>query len=138
VRAAGRLLAAVAGTVALAGAGAACSASTGLTNNTVAGCVRSLPVATAAIHDDHAKLLGVHRVSADRLPARVKAGLPREDDTTVCAIAFRGTFAAGQVTDARAGATGTYAVVLVDARRLTVVGSFVGSKLPKGLKGHLI
>lgn len=128
---------AAAGLVALAAAG--CDAGTAtVSNGSVAGCAKALPTAVAAVHEPRARLLGVHRVPADRLPARVRAALPPEDDRLVCAVAFRGHFDAGQVSGARPAATGPIAVVLVDAARLKVVASYVGDRLPRGLAGHLV
>ena len=117
----------------------ACSAGqTTIGSASVAGCAQALPTAVDAVHQARARLLGVHRVPADRLPARIRQGLPPGDDRTVCAVAFRGTFAAGQVTGARPGASGIIAVVLVDARHLQVLGAYVGDRLPHGLAGHLV
>ena len=129
----------IAAGVAVAVAAAGCSAGNGVfSRGSVTGCFRALPAAESALHDPKARLLGVHLVPADRLPGQVRSVVPPEDDAAVCAVAFSGVFAAGQVTGAAAKATGRYAVVLVDVRHPKVVGSFVGDRLPKGLRGHLI
>lgn len=112
----------------------------GLSNGAITGCFKALPAAKTAVHDKGARLLGVHRLSADQVPQRLKAlqTVPGENDTTVCAVAFKGTFAAGQVTGARPGAAGPYAVVLVDAKKLVVLLSYVGAQLPKALRGRFV
>jgi hypothetical protein len=112
-----------------------------ISNGTVSGCYRALPAAQSAVHDRRAKLLGVHRVPADRVRAgALSAGvsLPPDQDTIVCAVAFQGTFRPGQVTAAQAGATGRYAVVLVTSSHLRVLASFVGDQLPRSFRGHLV
>ncbi len=106
----------------------------------VSDCFKSLPAARTAVHSASAHLLGVHRLTADDFPKRLKsiAGLPAELDTTVCAVAFKGAFAPGQVEDAQNTVPGTYAVVLVDERKLTVVAAYVGTHLPRNLKGRTV
>ena len=112
----------------------------GITNGAITGCFQSLPPARAALHDTSAHLIGVHRLAADQIPARLRSqpSLPGELDTTVCAVAFKGPFMAGQVTGAQPGEAGEYAVVLVNATRRTVVASYVGDHLPHNLKGRTI
>ena len=111
----------------------------GITNGAVTACFKSRPAARAAVHDTKAHLIGVHRLTADELPARLRAPhVPAEADATVCAVAFRGSFRAGQVTGAPGGATGRYAVVLVSEKHLDVVGSYVGDQLPRSLKGRIV
>lgn len=145
-RAARATLTAVA-SLAVAGLAAGCGvAHPGITNGAVSGCFKSLPVARSAVHDPTAHLIGVHRVAADQVPHRLKnppplpggLGTPSELDTTVCAVAFKGPFAAAQVTGALPGATGEYAVVLVDAKKLDVVASYVGDHLPRTLRGRTV
>jgi hypothetical protein len=125
------------GAVALASAVlASCgSAHPGVTNGSVTVCYRAIPVAKAAVHDSHATLVGVHRLAVDtvrsQLPASVSAELVAENDHVVCAVAFEGTFAAGQVDLASPGDEGSYAVVLVSSRHLHLVDSFVLDSLPK-------
>jgi hypothetical protein len=106
-----------------------------VTNGSVSVCYRAIPVAKSALHDRTATVVGVHRLAVDtvrsQLPSTVNAELTAENDRVVCAVAFRGTFAAGQVAMAPGGAQGTYAVVLVSSRHLHLVDSFVLDHLPK-------
>ena len=111
-----------------------------LSNGSVSACYRAIPTASGALHEPKAKLLGVHRIAADK----VVAHLPPADrgnvdqDTTVCAVAWQGTFAAGQVTQANASSTGNYAIVLVTSRHLQVLASYVLQSIPKRLRGRFV
>jgi hypothetical protein len=51
----------------------------------------------------------------------------------VCALAFKGKFAAGQVDLAPPTEHGSYAVVLVSSRHLNLVASVVLVNLPRSL-----
>jgi hypothetical protein len=106
-----------------------------VTNGSVSVCFRAIPVAKAAVHESQARLVGVHRLAVDtvrsKLPPSVSAELTAENDHVVCAVAFKGTFAPGQVDQAPPGDHGTYAVVLVSSRHLRLVDSFVLDSLPK-------
>jgi hypothetical protein len=121
----------------LAGAGCSKPDLSGLTGS-VSACYRAIPVATQAVHDPKARLLGVHRVPA----GKVVVHLPVADqtmvqgDAVVCAVAFKGPFTAGQVDKARSSDQGPYAVVLVSSRRLQLVASFVLTTLPKRFQGR--
>ncbi|MDQ6785111.1 MAG: hypothetical protein M3063_17095 [Actinomycetota bacterium] len=127
----------VAGTV-----GSACSRPSvpTMSNGSVSACYRAIPTASGALHEPKAKLLGVHRVPADEVIAR----LPPADrgsidqDTTVCSLAWKGTFAAGQVDLAKPGTAGSYAVVLVTSRHLKVLATFVLHSIPKRLQGRFV
>jgi hypothetical protein len=114
----------------------------GVSNGSVSACYRAIPVARAAVNDNHAALIGVHRIPADtvkhRLPPEAQLELANEDDSVVCAVAFKGPFAAGQVNLAPPTEQGTYAVVLLTSRRLHLVGSVVLSSLPKSLGGRTV
>jgi hypothetical protein len=114
----------------------------GVSNGSVSSCYRAIPIAKAAIHDVHATLIGVHRIPADtvkhRLPPSAQVELANEDDTVVCAVSFKGSFAAGQVNLAPPPEQGPYAVVLLTSRRLHLVGSVVLSSLPKSLGGRTV
>ena len=132
-----RRLVAGAATAAVALVTAACTTG-GFTRGSVTGCFRTLPTAESALHATKARLLGVHLVPADHLPRQVRPLVPPEDDAAVCAVAYSGSFSAGQVIGAQPEASGRYAVVLVDARHPHVVASYVSAELPKGLRGHLI
>jgi hypothetical protein len=107
----------------------------GISNGSVSGCYRAIPTARDAVHDSHATLIGVHRVAADRvklhLPAAGQAELGGGDnDTSVCAYAFKGTFTPGQVELAPPAEQGKYAVVLVTTSHLDVLASSVLTHLP--------
>jgi hypothetical protein len=108
---------------------------TGVTNGSVSVCYRAIPVAKEAVHDNQARLVGVHRLQIDtvrsQLPPSVSAELTAENDHVVCAVAFKGTFAPGQVDLAPPTDHGPYAVVLVSSRHLHLVNSFVLDQLPK-------
>jgi hypothetical protein len=109
----------------------------GLSNGSVSACYRAIPTARDAVHDNHAALIGVHRVAADRvksrLPPSAQAVLAGDDDTTVCAVAFKGDFTPGQVELAPLTDQGNYAVVLVTSRHLHLLASVVLNQLPKSL-----
>lgn len=127
-------------TLVLAVAAAGCSKPTlsGL-HNSVSGCYRAIPVATAAVRNPKAHLVGVHRVPADgamsHLPAPDRNLV--EQDAVVCAVAFKGPFAPGQVAKAPTGSQGEYAVVLVTSKKLQLVSSYVLATLPKSFRGRL-
>jgi hypothetical protein len=146
VRRPGRLRA---GPLALAGSllatvgalGACAGPHLGLSNGSVSACFRALPTATAAIHDGSAHLVGVHRVPADRVRAHLPGDRRSElgdNDTTVCAVVFKGDFRAGQVSLARPTASGHYAIVLVDSHNLHLVAAVVLDRLPAGLGRRLV
>jgi hypothetical protein len=82
-------------------------------------------------------VVGVHRVPADtiknRLPPAAQTVLAGDDDTTVCAVSFKGGFGPGQVALAPPGETGRYAVVLVTSRHLHLLASAVLDRLPSSL-----
>jgi hypothetical protein len=129
----------LAGVIALfAAALAGCGAPhPGVSNGSVSACYRAIPAARDALHDSGAVLIGVHRVAVDkvrdRLPAAARAEMAAEDDTEVCALAFKGKFAADQVALAPSTEQGSYAVVLVSSRHLKLVASVVVDHLPRSL-----
>ncbi|MGH9076462.1 MAG: hypothetical protein ACRDY0_03255 [Acidimicrobiales bacterium] len=137
----GRRAAAVVAAVVVAGAVTSCSAahpSLGLGTGSVSDCFRALPAATRALHDPGADLVGVKRLPADMVEHRFggpattgTVPAPTENDTTVCAVAFRGAFKPGQVDGAPPAEQGGFAVVLVTSRQLKLVRSFVGPRLPE-------
>ena len=59
--------------------------------------------------------------------------LSGDDDTSVCTVAFKGTFAPGQVDLAPPDEQGRYALVLVTSRHLQVLASAVLDQLPQSL-----
>jgi hypothetical protein len=131
-----RSLAAVAGAAVVVGLAAGCSGphpSLNINGGAINGCFRDLPVAVQALHATaKPQFRGVHRVPLDVLRKHLPQLLPKgENDTVVCAFAFHGQFGPGQVDKAPPDATGTYAVVLVDAKTLRVVQSYVGDRLPE-------
>ena len=118
-----------------------CGAPTpGVSNGSVSACYRALPVGRSAVHDRSADLIGVHRIPVDavrsRLPDQARTQLAQENDTAVCAMAFRGQFRPGQVEMAEPTAQGDYAVILVSSRQLHLVGAVVLDHLPRALGGR--
>jgi hypothetical protein len=109
----------------------------GLSNGSVSACYRAIPTARDAVHDNHATLIGVHRVAADRvkghLPPSAQAVLAGDNDTTVCVVSFKGPFSPGQVELAPLTDQGKYAVVLVTSRHLHLLAGVVLNQLPKSL-----
>jgi hypothetical protein len=115
-----------------------CGATTpGLSNGSVSACYRAIPTGREAVHEAGATLIGVHRVPADkvreRLPPQEQQQLAADNDTTVCAVAFKGTFLAGQVDRAPTWESGSYAIVLVTSKKLDLIGSVVLNHLPRAL-----
>jgi hypothetical protein len=127
----------VAGLLVAATAGCGAAPTPGLSNGSVSACYRAIPTARQAIHDQRATVIGVHRVAADRvkahLPPSAQSRLSGDNDTTVCAIAFHGKFAAGQVDLAPPGDAGSYAVVVVSSKKLKLIDSAVLNHLPRFL-----
>jgi hypothetical protein len=122
---------------------AGCSSTTpGVSNGSVSACYRAIPVGRSAVHNSQARLIGVHRVPVDtvrdRLPPSARAELAAEDDTAVCAMAFKGTFTPGQVALAPPGDQGRYAIVLVSSRKLHLVASIVLDHLPHSFGARTI
>jgi len=116
----------------------ACGSTTpGLSNGSVSACYRAIPAGRQAIHDRNARLIGVHRIPADkvreRLPLQEQHQLAADNDTTVCAVAFKGSFSPGQVDLAPSGESGTYAIVLVTSKKLRLIDSVVLDHLPPSL-----
>jgi hypothetical protein len=120
----------------------ACSNHPGLSNGSVTVCYRAIPTARAAIHSKKATLIGVHRVPTDvvraHLPASAREYLANENDSVVCAVAFKGNFTPGQVDQAPSTEQGGYAVVLVTSRHLHLVGAAVVTHLPPGLGARTV
>ncbi len=118
----------------------ACSHAPGVSNGSVEVCYRAIPVARSALGGTSAQLVGVHRVALDqvrdRLPVSAQSELAAENDTTVCALAWKGRFASGQVQMAPTDQTGPYAIVLVSSHRLHLVGAVVLQQLPKAFGGR--
>jgi hypothetical protein len=135
-----RAIAAAAVVVALPLAASACSAARpGLSNGSVSACYRAIPKARAALQSSHATLVGIHRMNADVLRRRLPSGsgdqLPREDDTSVCVLTFKGAFEAGTASPERARA---YAVIVVSSHELDLVASLLIDDLPRGLGGRAL
>jgi hypothetical protein len=59
--------------------------------------------------------------------------MTNENDSVVCAVAFKGNFSPRQVDLAPSTEQGPYAVVLVTSRRLHLVGAAVLDHLPRDL-----
>ncbi len=111
-----------------------------MSNGSVSACYRAIPTASGALHEPKAKLLGVHRIAADNVAARLPPAdrASADQDTTVCAVAWQGTFADGQVSKAKPGDSGNYAIVLVTSRHLDVLVSYVLQSIPKRLRGRFV
>lgn len=109
----------------------------GLSNDSLTVCYRAIPSARTAINDKHAGLVSVHRVSVDKvidhIPPNAQTAVHLDNSSTVCVLAFKGTFAVGQVQLAPPGETGSYAVVLVSSKHLNVLASVVLDHLPSTL-----
>ena len=120
----------------------ACSHAPGVSNGSVSVCYRAIPVGKGALHAPHAQLIGVHRIDVDtvrsHLPASVRDQLAAENDTAVCAMAFRGRFTAGQVDMAPPSQSGDYALVLVSSRQLHLVAAVVLQALPRAFGGRTV
>jgi hypothetical protein len=114
-----------------------CTPRPGLSNGSVSACYRAIPAARAAVHDTQASLIGVHRIPADRvrgqLSSEAQATLSNDNDTSVCTVAFKGTFSPGQVQSAPQEEAGHYALVLVTSRHLHVLAAVVLNQLPHSL-----
>ncbi len=110
----------------------------GISNGSVSACYRAIPTARAALRrharQPHRGAPGAGRLwcGAD-LPPAAQAVLAGDNDTTVCAVAFKGTFMAGQVNLAPPDEAGPYAVVLVTSRHLHLLASVVLDQLPRSL-----
>lgn len=130
----GRIMSLLAAAALLASCG---TPTPGLSNGSVSSCYRAIPTGRQAVHDPHATLIGVHRIPADtvrsRLPRSAQSQLAGDDDTTVCAIAFKGRFSPGQVDLAPPDESGTYAVVLVSSKKLHLIDAAVLDHLPRAL-----
>jgi hypothetical protein len=109
----------------------------GLSNGSVSACYRAIPTARTAVNNSHATLIGVHRVPIDQvegsLSAAAQTELAGDNDTTVCALSFRGPFVPGEVALAPSDAKGKYAVILVTSRHLHLLASSVLDDLPRSL-----
>lgn len=118
-----------------------CSTSA-LSNQSVSVCYRAIPIGKSAIHDTKATLVGVHRVAADRvspyLPPAARAELGAEDDTSVCAMTFKGSFLPGQVRLAPPDESGDYALVLVKTKNLQLLVAAVLNHPPRGFGGRTV
>jgi hypothetical protein len=117
--------------------GSCATAHPGISNGSVSACYRAIPTARDALRNDHANLVGVHRVPADSvrgdLPPNAQTVLAADQDTTVCALSFRGMFMPGQVNMAPPNEKGRYAVVLVTSRHLRLLATVVLDQLPSSL-----
>jgi hypothetical protein len=144
-RARGAMLGALALAAAvLLGACGSSEISLSLKPGVVSDCYRGLPTARAAVHEDSAKLEGVHRVPLDRvlhfLPTATVPGTTlsvKDTDTEVCTFAFLGHFLPGQVTDAPPSAEGPVAIVVVSSNNLHLLASYVGMGLPHRFSGRV-
>ena len=136
-RAPGFVAVAVAGLLCAALLGSCGAPHPGISNSSVSACYRAIPTARAAVRNPHASVVGVHRMSADsvkgELPPAAQTVLVGDNDTTVCAVSFKGTFMPGQVVLAPMDEGGHYAVVLVTTRHLHLLASVLLDRLPRSL-----
>jgi hypothetical protein len=136
-RAPGFLAAAVAGLMCATLLGSCGAPHPGISNGSVSACYRAIPTARAAVRNAHASVVGVHRMPADsvkgELPPAAQTVLVGDNDTTVCAVSFKGTFLPGQVVLAPMNESGRYAVVLVTSRHLHLLASVLLDRLPRSL-----
>src|SRR5262249_47715102 len=127
----------VAGLVCAILLGACGTAHPGISNGSVSACYRAIPTARAAVRKPHVSVVGVHRVPADlvrgELPPAAQTVLVGDNDTTVCAVSFKGPFTPGQVALAPSNERGRYAVVLVTSRHLHLLASVLLDRLPRSL-----
>jgi hypothetical protein len=95
-------------------------------------CFKALPDAANAVHR-RGTLLGVRRVTLGQLlgPRPGRAPSIRESrNETVCAVAYRGTFAKSAVEKGHGRVTGKLAVVLVQDSDNRVIATLVFDRLP--------
>jgi hypothetical protein len=132
-----RAMVAVIATLGVGGLASCGAPRPGISNGSVTACYRAIPKARAAIHDSKATVISVHRVPADRvkphLPPAAQAQLDGDNDTSVCAVAFKGSFLPGQVELAPTDEQGKYALVLIGTHHLQLLTSAVLNKLPSDL-----
>lgn len=107
---------------------AGCTASRNVLGTPDSACFQAIPVAADAVHHQ-GKLLGVHRVSTERLRHQLST-VARHPHRAVCVVAYRGSFTSDQVQMAPPDRSGRYALVVVSSPGNRVVQSFVLDKLP--------
>ena len=97
-------------------------------NTPASTCFRGLPAAAAAV-DHQAKLIGVRRARRTELVGKVPQA-SRIEPESLCVIAYRGPFAAGDVPGADPPGPGEYAMVALDPHGSHILGTFVVDRLP--------
>ncbi len=107
---------------------ASCASPRNGLNTPSASCFRALPAAEARVRRK-GSLVGVRRVAGTQLSTRVPQ-LSQEGDRTVCAIAFRAAFVAGDVEGADPPGPGGFALVVLDAGGTRVLATAVLDTLP--------
>jgi hypothetical protein len=87
-------------------------------------------------------MIGVHRVPVDQVLAYLTpsdvSSLGADNDTELCVMTFKGTFAAGQVELAPGTERGDYALVLVTTKKLKLIASAVIDHAPRGFGGRTV
>jgi hypothetical protein len=106
----------------------ACAGPRNALNTPASACFRGLPVAGTAV-GPKAKLIGVRSVGRSEL-ARKLPSATRIETESVCAVAYRGDFVAGDVAGADPAGPGTYAIVALDPKGSRVLATFVVDQLP--------
>ena len=125
----------IATTAAAVGLLAGCAGPRNSLNTATSRCFRALPAARATVQN-RGHLVGVRSVLATKLARRLPQAAPL-DRQRLCAIAFRGPYAAGEIPLADPPGPGTYAIVAVDTDGATVLASFVVSDLPLRFRHRL-
>jgi hypothetical protein len=106
----------------------ACAGPRNALNTSDSSCFRGLPAAAAAV-GHKGQLVGVRRAHTRELVGKVPQAA-RVQPGSVCLIAYRDTFAAGDVPGADPPGPGTYAVVVLDDRGSRALATFVLDQLP--------
>jgi len=109
----------------------ACGGARNTLGTSASPCFRALPLAQTAVHDQ-GRLVGVRRVNASTLKARLKnnAKLQALPNQELCVFAFRGNYAPGKVDGASNTKPGHYAIIAVTSKHPLVVAVAVVDTLP--------
>lgn len=107
---------------------AACAGPRNGLNTPASTCFRGLPAAADAV-GRKGTLVGVRSVRRSELSRNLPQARQLAPEH-VCAIAYRGSFAAGELPRADPAGPGTYAVVVLDTGGAHVLGTYVVDGLP--------
>jgi hypothetical protein len=106
----------------------ACASPRNSLNTPASTCFRGLPAAAAAV-DHQAKLVGIRQARRAELVRKVPEA-SRIQPASLCMVAYRGPFAAGDVPGADPPGPGEYAMVALDIHGGHILGTFVLERLP--------